>query len=248
MALKISAVIITYNEERIIGKCLEAVSKVSEDIIVIDSYSSDNTPEICRKFGVRFFQKEWSGYTDAKNYGNSLARHDMILSIDADEIVSDELAESLLKIENPNKVYLLDLIMVFDQKLIKHGRFYPDYKLRLFNRKQACWSGEFVHETLEFKPKMPPTEKLKGYLYHYSYPSLEKYIEKINHYSSLHARKVTYNGKRSKSLWKAIFSASFAFISSYFFRLGFLDGRHGFVLAAIDSFYHFLKHTKTFIK
>ena len=154
---KLTAVIITHNVAGTIGDCLAAIQEVAGEILVLDSFSDDGTVEICRQYGATLVPQEWLGYSATKNLGNSLARHDWILSIDADEVLSDELVNSLKNLTpEDGVVYALDRLTNYCGKWIRHSGWYPDWKVRLFNRNDVQWQGEFVHETLAIPAGFDP--------------------------------------------------------------------------------------------
>jgi len=246
--IDLSAVIITLNEEEHIEKCVEALLKVTDDIIIIDAYSSDRTKEICNQLPVRFEQRSWQGYSQAKNYGNKIARHDLILSLDADEHLSDWLIKSINKIQDPMAAYSLQLNTFFCGKWIKNGPFHIRKKIRIFNRTSAHWhEGDMVHEALVFKKNKIKTIQLEGDLLHHAFPTLEYFIFKMNKYSSLQAQELVKENRRP-GLTSAFLSGFHRFIKEYFFKLGFLDGRYGLVLACYGFYYNFTKNVKTFIR
>lgn len=235
----ISAVIITFNEERNILRCIESLRGIADEIIVLDSFSSDRTQEICETLAkdlpVRFYQKEWIGYSQNKNYLNSLATHDYLLSIDADEAVDEELKNAIIreKTKGLSGTYALNRLTNYCGKWIKHSGWYPDIKTRIFSNSNAEWSGEYVHETLEFKQK---TEEkvLEGHLLHYSYYSFVEHRARADKYSALTAIKMNANGKKASFL-KPYLSALVRFLSMYLFSAGFLDGKMGYKIAVISA-------------
>lgn len=233
--MKISATIITLNEERNIERCIRSLRGVADEIIVLDAFSEDRTREICENEGVRFEQRKWEGYSASKNYLNSLAQYDYILSLDADEALDTTLRESLLQvkqIENPG-VYSVNRLTNYCGKWIKHCGWYPDVKIRLFPKKGSQWVGAHVHEELEFPLGMKVTQ-LDGHLEHYSYYSFEGHRERADKYSALTAKKFYEQGKRVGFL-KPYLSAIGRFIGMYFVKKGFLDGRMGFKIAWISA-------------
>ncbi len=241
---KISAVVITNNASATIGNCIDAVKKVSDEIIVIDSFSTDNTAEICKEKKVVFHQQEWLGYGPQKNLGISIATNNYILSLDADEIISDELAASIIKEKNTGLagLYSLPFVHYYYIDFIKHGVSRPETKVRLFNRNEVRWNEREVHESLII-PKTEKIKQLRGYLLHYSYRSITHQIEKINNYTTLGAKELYKKGKKH-FLLKMIFGPPVNFIVNYFIRLGFLDGVHGFVLSSFAAHESFVKYAK----
>lgn len=238
---KISVCIITFNEEKDIKRCLESVLKISEDIIVVDSYSTDQTENICKSFPqVTIVQRKWTGYSDQKNYANSLAKNDWIFSIDADEVIGDELLTSLKELTLLNGVYQCNRITNYCGKWIKNGGWYPDWKLRLFNKKEAQWEG-LIHE--DVKHDFSEVKKLKGDLLHYSYHSIHQHVAQFNKFTELTAQKDKERGKKA-SILRILTAPLVKFIKDYFIKRGFLDGYYGFVVAALSSFATLLKYIK----
>lgn len=233
--MKITATIITLNEERNIERCIQSLRNVAEEIIVLDSHSTDKTEEICRAANVRFEQRNWEGYSASKNYLNSLATHDYILSIDADEALDDELSKALLevkKVQSP-QVYSLNRMTNYCGKWIKHSGWYPDVKTRLFPKKDSYWEGAFVHEEL-VHPADLKTIQLEGHLAHYSYYSYVDHRARADKYSALTAQKMFHNGKKVSAM-KPYMSALGRFVAMYILKAGFLDGKMGFKIAQISA-------------
>ena len=240
---KLSIVIITHNEEKNIRACLDAVQGLSDDIVIVDSFSTDKTPEICRSYPqVNFISHNWEGYSAQKNYANSLAKHDYILSLDADEVISDELRKSIEAIEKFEAVYEFSRLTNYCGSWVHHCGWYPDAKIRIFPREGSFWEGEFVHETLVV-PANLPVIRLKGDLLHYSYHTLEDHYRQIERYSTLHAEKMKAEGKKA-SFIKQFISPPFKFFRIYFLELGFLDGKAGFDIARISAKAVRLKYQK----
>ena len=235
---KISATIITLNEEDKIRQCLESLRDVADEIVVVDSLSTDNTKLICEEFGVKFVEQKWLGYSEQKNLANDIASHDWILSIDADEVLSDELKKSILKIKDTDFDTDNDVVFSFNRlnnycgKWIHHSGFYPDKKIRIWNRKIGKWEG-IVHEVIKFSTKVKEVH-LKGDLLHYSYAKPEDFEKQVFKFAELRAQHYFDKGKKCASLLKII-SPIYFFIQHYFFRLGFLDGKEGFVMCKVAA-------------
>jgi len=239
----LSVILITKNEEKKIKQCLDSV-RFADEVIVLDSGSQDRTVEICRQYTPHVFVTDWPGFGPQKQRALDKATGDWVLSVDADEVVSDQLRGEILQAIKTADVagyYLPRLSYVCGQP-IRHGGWYPDYILRLFRRKSGQFSNDMVHEKILVNG---PTAKLRQPLLHYSYDNLEQLIEKYNQYSSLGAKKI-FESQRSQSrgLITAIVRAKIAFFRQYFLKLGFLDGRMGFILAvssAETAYYKYLK-------
>ncbi len=241
---KISAVVITYNASATIGNCINALKAVSDEIIIIDSFSTDDTAEICQQKEIIFFQQRWLGYGPQKNFGISKTSNYYILSIDADEIISNELAASIIKEKQIglHGQYSLSRINYYYFGVSKHGASRPGFKVRLFNKNNARWNEREVHEALIVNKK-EKISQLKGSLLHYSYTSISHQIEKLNDYTTLGAKELSKKGKKHFIL-KIIFGPPINFIKNYFMRMGFLDGMHGFVLASFAAHEKFVKYAK----
>lgn len=233
--MKISATIITLNEERNIDRCIRSLKDVADEIIVLDSHSTDDTEKICAEHGVIFKARDWEGYSDSKNYLNSMAKYDYILSIDADEALDDDLKQSILEVKKLNdpEVYTVNRLTNYCGQWIKHSGWYPDIKLRLFPKKGCCWEGEFVHEELVY-PCNLEVQQLNGHLEHYSYYSFKEHRERADKYSTLTAQKMKKAGKNA-SVIKPYLSGLARFISMYLINGGIWDGKMGFKIAQISA-------------
>lgn len=237
----ISIVIITLNEERNIARCLKSLQGLSDDIVVVDSFSTDNTQTICEKHGARFVQAKWLGYSDTKNFANSIAKYDWILSLDADEALSDELKQSITDalLKKEMKPYRINRLTNYCGDWIKHGAWYPDYKLRIFNRTISKWKG-FIHESLSGVEENY-TEILEGDCFHYSYYSIEDHLKQTEKFSRMRAEEMFHEGKKVSFL-KMILAPRFRFFRDYFLKRGFLDGKAGYRVARISAKAVYLKY------
>lgn len=233
--MKITATIITFNEERNIERCIRSVDGLADEVIVLDSLSTDRTEEICKSLGVRFESRAWEGYSESKNYLNSLVTTDYILSLDADEALDPSLRAEVLKVKtdsNP-QIYSVNRLTNYCGRWIKHSGWYPDIKARLFPKEGSYWNGAIVHEELIF-PEDLKIIQLDGHLEHYSYYSFEDHRARADKYSSLTAQKMHQAGK-SASILKPYLSALGRFVSMYLLKAGFLDGKMGFKIAQISA-------------
>ncbi len=230
----ISAVVITRNEERNIARCLEALSQVCADIVVVDAFSTDRTPDICRRFGVRLFQKDWENYSANKNFGNEQARCDWVLSVDADEVLSPELIATLQSLKpQPGCVYALDRLNNYCGVWVRHSGWYPNWKVRLFERRRVRWVGAYVHERLE-RPPGTRVVKLHGKLWHYTYATPAEHDARIEHYARLSALQLYERGCRP-GFWKRQLAPAARFLRTFLWKRGFLDGRVGWLLSSKNA-------------
>ena len=242
---RISAVIITFNESNNIARCIRSLSTVADEILISDSYSSDDTIKIAEGLGAKVILHQFSGYGATKNNANDHAQYDWILSVDADEEPDEQLIQSISGIKeelHTDTVYEFQRLNNYCGKWIKHGGWYPDKKVRLFNRSQIKWNFAEVHETLEIPPYFKRV-LLEGKLLHYSYTNVPGHLEKVEKYSTRGAEEAKKRGKRS-SFIKIYLSPSFRFLRDYIFKLGFLDGYYGFVIARITAKEVYLKYKK----
>lgn len=246
----ISTVIISKNEEQHIQRCIESLLPVTDDIVLVDSGSTDNTLSIAQQYPtIRIIQHEWLGYSETKNLGNKHAQHDWILSIDSDECLSPELQTSIqalkLKDADAQTAFRVDRLNQYCGKWIRHSGWSPEWKTRLFNKQHTQWEGD-IHEQLNMD-NIHSVKTLNGQLLHYTLANLEAHLVIINKYTTLAAEELHQRGKRS-SLIKAILKAKWAFIRMYLLKRGFLDGKEGFVLCCNSAYYTFLKWSKLWLK
>lgn len=241
---KLSAVIITYNAELLIDRCLTSLGDIADEIIVVDSSSKDSTEKVCKKYNVRFVQHEFTGFKDQKNFSLTLASHKYILSLDADEALSEDLKKSLLEIKNDLRFegYFVNRLSNFCGQWIRHSGWYPDRQLRLFNKEMGKWGPINVHENFRMIAGIK-TGRLKGDLLHWPYSSVEDYADKIEAYSDIAAREYCKDGKKV-FFFTPFIHMIWRFIMTYFFRLGFLDGRYGYVICSMGAKSSFLKYSK----
>lgn len=242
--VKISAVIITYNEEKNIERCLKSLQGIADEIVVVDSYSTDRTKEICESFNVRFLLHPFDGHIQQKNYAVAQACHEYILSLDADEALSPTLQASILEVKNKweKDGYEFNRLTNYCGSWIKYAGWYPDTKLRLWKKVSGKWGGTNPHDKLILN-KGTSKGLLKGDLLHYSFYSIAEHIAQINYFSDIAAREAFLKGKRA-SIFQIMLSPGFAFIKNYFFQLGFTGGWQGFTICVNIAFEKFLKYIK----
>jgi len=214
-----------------------------DEIVVVDSQSTDDTKKIASEFTQRIFEIKWEGFGKAKDYAKDKASHQWILSVDADEVVTQDLKEEIqktVKLEDSLDGYYLPRKSNFLGRWIKHGGWYPDYVLRLFKKNKAKFNHSVVHEKVNVDGR---TGYLKNALLHYTDPNFDHYLEKLNRYSSLGAEELFKKGKRAKFL-DIIFRPVAIFFKMYFVKKGFLDGVAGLILATSSAFHVFSKYVK----
>ncbi len=227
----ISAVVIAKNEEARIGACIEALVKVTDDVILLDSGSSDKTANIAASKGAIVKHIKWRGYGPTKNLGVEYAKYDWILSIDADEVLSDELIEEIKTLGlNPKHIYAINILTNYCGKWIYHSGWYPSYKKRLYHSNFVEWDQREVHENLTWEDNDVVVKNLNNKLYHYSYPTAEVHFEKADQYAKLGAEHLIKSGKNVPVV-KRMFGPMYRFFRMYILKLGILDGSAGFLLA-----------------
>lgn len=243
--IKLSGVIITYNEERNIEKCLQSLVDVVDEIIVVDSFSTDKTKTICTKYNVTFIEQTFLGYIGQKNFALSQANNDYIVSLDGDEALSKTLQKSILNLKNNWTVngYYCNRFNNFCGQWIKHSDWYPNKKLRVFDRRKAQWSGINPHDNVVMHDSNSKTGYLKGDILHWTYQTYSEFNLKTEYFSSIAAKAYFDLGKKAP-IWKILFNPTWAFFKAYFLRLGFLDGINGFVICVQTANITFLKYTK----
>lgn len=243
---KISGVIIAYNEEQYIAKCLESLQGIVDEILVVDSFSTDETLQICEKHGARVIQRAFIGFTDQKNYATEQAKFDYVLSLDADEALSEELKASILELKPTmdGEGYAFNILNHYCGKWIHHSSWYPGTKIRLYNKHKARWySPTNIHETITLdNPKS--VVKLKGDLLHWAYDSFSEHHLKIDTYTTLSAVNYVKNKSKKVPYTKIIINPFWKFFKNYFINRGFLDGFQGFVICCMSGYTTFLKYIK----
>lgn len=240
---KISAVIITYNEERNIARCIESVKPVVDEIVILDCLSQDRTREIAEAHGATFYQQEFMGFAKQKNRAVALATHDVVLSLDADEYLSSELTQSILEVKSnwTKDGYMFNRLSSFEGTWITTCGWYPDQKLRLWDRRKGTWQGDGVHERVDLV-KGATAMAIKGDLFHRAYDNISQFLQKNQSYSTIHAQVNRY--RTSSSVFKIIYKTVFAFFKAYILRGGILDGYKGLVISGSTAHWVFYKYAK----
>lgn len=242
--LQISLVVITRDEEKNIARCLKSAEGIADEMIVIDSGSSDQTESIAVAMGARFVSHPWQGYSAQKNWGNRQAKHDWILSLDADEALNDDLRQSILAFKKQPDADACEISRLTNYcgSWIRHCGWYPDTKLRLWNKQKGSWQG-LIHESVVMADGAT-LRQLKGDILHYSFYSVTDHAAQMLRFTEVMAQDNVRQGKKS-SLTKIFVAPIFKFIQNYFLRLGFLDGYHGLVICVMSSYAAFFKYAKT---
>ena len=238
----LSVVIVCKNGAKVIGETIKSFSGLTDDILIYDNGSTDDTKEMVNQSNARLIEGSWEGFGKTKNKANALAKHDWILSLDADESIDEQLKENLLQLNlaDESKVFEFKFKNFLGDKWLRYGEWGNDKHIRLFNKKKISWNDADVHESL-----LLPTEvkviSIPGNVLHKTAPDITAYEKKMENYAALNAEKYFKQQKRSGS-FKMFFSAVFSFIKNYFFKLGFLDGATGYHCARINARYTFLKY------
>ena len=240
----ISVCIITKNEEKKIRDCLESV-RWADEIVVVDSHSTDATVDICRQYTDRIIVRDWRGHIEQKNFAVDSATHPWILSLDADERVSGELGKEIEELINSGQLekadgYRMPRLVNYAGKWIRHCGWYPGYKIRLFRKDKGRWGGENPHDLVTCKGE---TRTLKGDLLHYSFDSVSDHLKTIDFFTTISAKEFLKKGKTG-GLCSLIFRPIWCFFKMYFLQLGFLDGRAGLSICTLSACHVFVKYTK----
>ena len=241
----ISALIITYNEENNIERCLNSLNGIADEIVVIDSFSTDRTAEICQNRGVTFEQHRYLGQNEQKNYARSKAKFDHVLSLDADEALSERLKQSILAVKQnwTYDGYRFNRLTDYCGKWIRHCGWYPDKKLRLFDRKKGRWGGVNPHDHVVMD-KECRVGHLAGDLLHYSYPTIKHHVDQIDKFSDIAARAAFQRGRKANVVLDICLNPLLTFLKKYILKLGLLDGYEGFVISISTAYGKFLKYIK----
>jgi glycosyltransferase involved in cell wall biosynthesis len=240
--MKITATIITLNEERKIARAIESL-RCCDEILILDSGSTDRTVELAANLGARVIEAGWRGYAGQKNWAADQATHDWILSLDADEALSEALEAEIwnLKKSGPQyDAYTMPRQAQYLGRWILHSGWYPDRKVRLYDRLKARWVGDFVHESVQPKGRVG---HLQANILHFTCDSLSEHLRTLDRYTTLSAEELV-SRKVQVSIWRLIFDPPWTFIKAYIFQRGFLDGFEGLIICYMAAFYTFLKYSK----
>lgn len=242
----ISVVLITFNEERNLARCLESVKRIADEIIVVDSMSTDNTVAIAESFGAKVHHQHFTNYVEQKKIATEYASHDWVFSVDADEVLSPELEQSIKKFKMSShrlNAYKISRITNYCGQWIKHSGWYPDRIIRLFNKTLGGWHGGSVHEHWELNGENGKTGLLKGHLLHYSFSSISEHVKKLDKYTELGARDAVERGKDC-GLLKLIVGPRWNFFQAFILQRGILDGYYGYVICKLHEYSSFAKYAK----
>ena len=240
--IRLSVVIITFNEEKNIERSIQSAVDFADEILVVDSFSTDQTENICRRYGVNFVKNSFKGHIEQKNWALSQSKFNHVLSIDADEVVSEELKNSILKIKKNWTCdgYDFNRLTNYCGQWIYHCGWYPDQKLRLFDKTKGQWGGVNPHDKFVLESGFTQ-DHLKGDLLHYSYSTISDHVNRINYYSTISAQEM-FLGKRRGTNCTSISHFIWRFLSDYFFKRGFLDGYYGFIISIMNAYSTLLKY------
>jgi len=240
--VKISATIIAYNEERNLPRAIESL-RCADEIVVIDSGSTDRTVELAQNLGARVIERSWQGYAKQKNFAAEQASHDWILSLDADESLSEALEAEIWRLKKAGpqfEAYTMPRLARYLGRWIRHSGWYPDRKVRLYDRRKASWVGDYVHESVKVTGSLG---HLESNLLHFTCDSLSEHMRTMDRYTTLAAEQLV-DAKRQVGWGRLILEPPWTFFNTYFVKYGFLDGVEGLAIANMAALYNFLKYAK----
>lgn len=243
--VKLSVVIITYNEEKNIARCINSVKEIADEIVVLDSFSKDKTKEICLNLGVLFFEHAFDGHIQQKNRAISYASNKHILSLDADEALDETLVKSILSVKNNFEFdgYYMNRLTNYCGNWVKHCNWYPDKKLRLWDSSKGHWTGINPHDKYELFEGDKNASHLKGDILHYSINSIEDHYKQVEFFTTIASKAYFSKGKKAP-FYKLIVNPIAKFIDHYLLHLGFLDGKTGYLVSKISAYATYLKYKK----
>jgi glycosyltransferase involved in cell wall biosynthesis len=243
--VKISAVIITFNEEKNIERCLKSLNGIVDEIIVVDSFSKDKTEEICLNHGAKFVSHAFEGHIEQKNWAITQASNPYVLSLDADEALDEILRNEILNIKNnwTHDGYSMNRLTNYCGKWIRHCGWYPDKKLRLWDSRKGKWGGDNPHDKYELFDVNSSIKHIAGDILHYSYYTREDHYKQVAYFTDILSNAQFKKGKKAPILI-LICSPIVKFVRDYFFKLGFLDGMAGFTICRISAYATFVKYSK----
>jgi len=246
-SVSISVTIITLNEEKKVERCLQSVQGIADEIVVVDSMSTDATEAICARYGARFIRNPFPGYVAQKNFALNQATYNHILSLDADEALSDQLQRSIREVKNnwgDCDGYAFNRLNNYCGKWIRHCGWYPDRKIRLWDRTKGEWNGTDPHDIVYIDRRR--VRGLKGDLLHYAYLTVDEHLRQMYKFGEIAARAKFAKEKKPVFIVHVILNPLFKFVKKYFLQLGFLDGYYGFVFCAAASSLNFFKYLRLY--
>ena len=245
--INLSVAIITLNEERNIERCIRSVQPVADEIVVVDSYSTDRTKEICERLEVRFLENPFVDFVQQKNFAQDSVTYEYILSLDADEALSEELQQAIIRIKDDCRflAYRFNRLTNYCGQWIHHSGWYPDAKLRLWRRTSGHWSGSAIHESVQLDDSAS-VQWIKSDILHYSYYSVEDHIAQLNKFTSISAQAYYRKGKEVVPIIHWVIYPLLTFLNRYVFRLGFLDGYAGYLVCKSTAYAKYLKYAKLY--
>ncbi len=230
MQVKLSVVVITFNEEQNIERCLNSVASIADDIVVVDSFSTDKTKQICLDNNARFVEHKFDGHIEQKNWALTQAKHQYVLSLDADEALTKELQVKITEIKNnwESDAYSFNRLTNYCGQWINHCGWYPDKKLRLWDITKGSWGGENPHDKVIMQAGLEP-KHIPLDILHYSYYTLDQHEKQLQKFAEISAQAAFKKGKKSSS-FKVFYKSWAKFLRNYILKLGFLDGRNGYII------------------
>lgn len=240
--VKISGVIITLNEAKHIRACIQSMLPVVDEIVVVDSHSTDETPAICQELGVHFLQHPFGGHIEQKNYAMQQARYDHILSLDADERVSEKMTEAILSVKAnwSAEGYAFNRLNNYCGHWLRYA-WYPDRKTRLWDRRKGQWGGTNPHDKVVVQGKV---DRLEGDLLHYPYATVDEHFEQNRKFAVIAAQSKFAKARQVRFLIDVVLGPCFKFLKLFVIKRGFLDGYYGFIFSALASYVNFMKYLK----
>lgn len=242
---KLSVVIITFNEEKNIARCIQSVQQVADEIVVLDSFSKDKTKEICLSLGVNFFEHVFDGHIQQKNRAITYAKNNHVLSLDADEALDETLIKSILAVKQNFSCdgYYMNRLTNYCGNWVKHCNWYPDKKLRLWDSTKGHWTGTNPHDKYELFEGDKKAGHLKGDILHYSINSIADHYKQVEYFTTIASKAYFSKGKKAP-FYKLVINPIAKFIDHYILHLGFLDGKTGFLVSKISAYATYLKYKK----
>ena len=242
---QLSVVIITYNEEKNIARCLDSVKDIADEIVVLDSFSTDKTREICEAKGAKFYQHAFDGHIQQKNRAITYASSPYILSLDADEALDDTLRRSIVQVKQnwTHDGYYMNRLTNYCGHWVRHCNWYPDTKLRLWDSRKGHWTGINPHDKYELTDGDKNTKHIKGDILHYSYNTVEDHYKQVEYFTNIASKAYVEKGKKAP-LYKLMANPVAKFIDHYILHLGFLDGKTGYLISRISAYATWLKYKK----